>query len=1790
MKPHYCISLLLGAIMFFSCSDKNAIHVFNKNFIDEIDPHQTLVITIDKDIAPDSIIERWMDEPLLTIEPQVKGKYKFSSPRDIVFSPEQGFAANTEYTINFSENILKFTHKKYTITKKTQFKIHTPSFVLSSAAASWAADTNNIDYPFIKVNMHFTYEVNPSDLAASLKMECAGKTYPYKLVQTESSNEFTAIINDVTNLEGNKMTITVGAGLKPFGATTGIDKPLINEITIPEKGVLEIQDVRTDIDGSNGIIHVYTSQQVWGRTLTGNYSLTPKKETTLTITDFGFDLSGEFNPGETYELKINTNVRGVVGGKLKEEYKNNILFGDLSPGISFPNKKAVYLTSKGSKTIAVNITNIKKVTVKIFKIYENNITRFMQSTSNYYSEYENAYSYYGDLEDMGDVIYEKEFETSNLPKYRNMRMLQLNTDERQMYKGIYYVQVKGSDSYYQRATKLVSMSDIGLIVKQGRDHVLICANSIATAQAMPGVKINLISNNNQTMTTVTTNGDGVAMVKDLAKLAPGFRLAMVTADNGGDFNYMYLNNARTDLSRFEVAGMNENATGLQAFIYGDRDLYRPGETIHFNTVVRNAKWDPVPDLPIKIKILLPNGNEFQNVRKNLNAQGAVTTDFMTSAGSVTGVYTIEVYTGNDVLLQSKSINIEEFMPDRIKVVLSTDKENYKQNENIDFKIQADNLFGTPATNRSYKTQTTFSLKYFSSKKFPDYNFYIHHDKTFSSIESEGKTDDRGSATQKIAIPDYEDMGVLQARVFATVFDENGRPVNRVKNLDVFTQEVFFGIHLTDYYYDTQKPMTLQVVGVDKAGEAKASAANVIIIRHEFYNVIEHSGDYTRYVSKSMDNTVYDKQVNISGETPITFTPTVSGEYEIRVRRDGSDTYISQYFYCYGWGYTDNNSFEVNNEGNIDVVFDKEKYTSGDKAHVLLKTPFAGKILVTVERNNVFDYFILQSDKKSAQLDIPIKDDYLPNIYVSATLFRAVDDQSAMPLTVAHGYASALVEKTSNKINVSINVVEKSRSNTKQTIQVKTNQPNAEITIAAVDEGILQIKNFQTPDPYNFFYAKRALEVGSFDMYPYLFPEYSRKAATGGDGYDLKNRTNPLPNKRVQLVSFWSGILHTDASGNVSYTVDIPQFSGDLRVMAVVYKNKSFGNAEKHVKVADPIVLSASLPRFCSPGDQVNMYVTMSNTTSKEASVKVSVAADGALEAVDATQQNITIGANQESVVFFKVNAKNMIGNGKVRVVASAIGEQFVNETQLTVRPAASLQKRSDMGMLGAGTNTTVDLNDNFITQTRTARLVVSKNPVMAIGKHVKYLLGYPHGCVEQTVSKAFPQIYFAEISKTIYGTTSQLKTGENELNPKYNVQQAIRKLELMQLSNGGLTYWMGGDYECWWGSVYAAHFLVEAQKAGYDVNNGMLNRLFDYLNDKLKNKETEEYWYYKNGAMYKTRFVKRENIYALYVLALSGKARVATMNYYKQNKELLNQDERYMLACSYFYSGDKNSYNQLLPQKFEDDYSAYAWGGSFYSPIRNEALALNCLVDADMNNTQVTGMIRHLIQQIKNREYLNTQEAAFAFLALGKISTKVNATKASANITRDGKTIASFTGNDVTIGTANAFGKVNIQVSGEGALYYFFESEGITADGSFRQEDSHLQVRRNFLNQYGQDIGNKVKQNDLVVVKITIKGDANDIENVVITDMLPAGFEIENSRITETNELPWLKNQDYPMYTDVRDDRINLYTTVTTSTRTYYYLCRAVTKGTFILGPVSADAMYNYDYRSYFGSGKMIVE
>lgn len=1787
-----CFILFLSA-----CSNKNKVLLVDTNAKDEVPDLGNLHFTFDKNLMPDSMLGKWDTMQYITFEPEIRGRFRWENPNELVFSPEAPLSPATSFKGQVTDKILLYT-KKLSLGKCIPINFHTPFVMLQSANAMWNVSDGNASTAFPQIDLYFNYVIIPNQLKHLLSLEVDGQKRDFNIQTTSEDSKISiSLLNMKMDDKDLSVKLKIAKGLVPIGGNNPLANNIETTINITSPFNLSVVNVEADHDGTRGTIKVYTSQQPLAENINSYISLNAKVNFKTDVTNDGFVISSDdFDVAKSYVLTLKSGLKGKIGGTLRDDYTNNVAFGKLEPRISFASSKGLYLSNRGSKNIEVSIVSVKKVKVIISKIYANNLLasqRYGYRPSENYSEGDEegdgdgeSYSYYSNAV-LGDVIYSKEIETKTLPRFGNNRLFKFDLEDKlKEFKGIYHISIQSMDDYWIKDSKFISFSDIGLVAKEADNKILIFANSIQTAEALGGVSVTAVGDNNQTIGTAVTDAQGVAQIELKKKGFSGFRSAMITAKSGDDFNYLPFNSTHVETSRFDVGGKRPNSTGLDAFVYAERDIYRPGEKINLSVIARDWKWKNVGEIPLKMKLVLPNGKDLKTLKKTLNDEGSLEAQIELSPSAITGSYTFEVYTSNDVLLTSKNILVEEFMPDRIKVNADLDKKFLRSKETVNLAIHAENFFGPPAADRNYQVEIQMREKYFYAEKFGGYNFnlsdrYNNYDK----IEKEGKTDEKGNAAASLTA-DYSDKGVLEADFYTTVFDETGRPVNRKSSIDIFTQDVFYGIGNNDYYYHPlNKNIAFPLVALDKDQKPLSNTrAHIQVIKHDYYTVLAKSGEYFRYESKKDDKTIIDQEITINGEGTIyNFIPRTPGEYEIRLAKPGVNSYVSNGFYSYGWyGGYNNSNFEVNNEGNIDIETDKKSYLAGENAKVLFKTPFNGKLLVTVENDNVIEYQYVEVTNRAASIALNLKAEYLPNAYISATLIKP-NKESDMPLTVAHGFKAIMVEETRRKMDVQIFAEKSVRSRTHQKVRVKA-APNAKITLAAVDEGILQITNYKTPDPYGFFYSRRALGVTSFDLYPLLFPELKGSiSSTGGDA-EMAKRTNPMQNKRVKLVSYWSGIATANANGDANFEFDIPQFSGQLRLMAVAYRADAFGNKADEMTVADPVVISTALPRFLSPKDTVLMAVTVTNTTANSTDATATVKLTGPLHVVGSNTQTVSLKSKAEQRLKFNIVADPKIDVAKVAVEVKALNEKFSDETDITIRPAASLQKHTGSGGIDGGKSQKIDFSVNkFIPSSADYQLIVSKNPVLEIGDQIWNLVEYPYGCSEQTVSAAFPQLYFGDLSELMNMNKSV------KVNANYNVQEAIRKLKMRQLYNGAITLWDNEGSENWWATVYAAHFLQEAQKAGFEVDRSMLDNIYTYLVNRLKSRETVGYLYNRN---LRKQIAPKEVAYSLYVLALAGKPQISTMNYYKENSSLLALDSKYLLSAAFALAGDKGKFRELLPSSFTGEVSVAETGSCFYSDLRDEGVALNAILEVDPQNPQVGIMAKHLSQNLKERYWLSTQERAFAFLALGKIARQANKANLNVSVKVNGKEIAHNDGSTLKL-TSKQLGGNSVEVSttGTGKLYYFWQAEGISADGSFKEEDSYMKVRKRFYDRYGRQItGNTFKQNDIVIVCLTLENSySRNIDNIVITDLLPAGFEIENPRTKEIPGMDWIKNDETPTQMDVRDDRINLFVDLGPRVQNYYYAVRAVSTGNYVMGPVMADAMYNGEYHSYNGGGKVKV-
>ncbi|MGD0338839.1 MAG: alpha-2-macroglobulin [Bacteroidota bacterium] len=1801
--------LLLLAVMIVSCSRNTVdlLRVTSPLPTGVLSNTSVIALTFSRGVVPADSANQWTSTPYIEFTPTIPGKFVWQDSTTLVFSPDGPLPGDMKFTGRINTALLvRMSHAK-SYDGNDQFTFSTESFTLKSAEFFYdrIGDKRLVG---IKANLEFSYLVNPQDVLGHMKILIDNAPAQNPKVMTQEKNKVIALeVGTVTQRE-KEIVVSIdfdGSLISPETSTRiKLDKPYIYKL--PPLGELAIYGHEVGFDGTTSWIKIRTSQEVDPNTVKPFITIDPVREYTVQSDNQAFSVKGKFEPGTAFHLVVKKGLESVLGGKTQNDYEADILIGDIKPSFRFTSASGVYMLLGGQKSLEVKTMNIPKLIVRVSQIFQNNLVFFLDGGRSYGYDYD----YYNE-EDEGTSIRKYRYSVGNYGRrlgdttltIKNLKNQEVtstfNLDRflQNGYKGYYLVEIADSSQPWKTTAKLISISDIGLIVKGSSDEVLVFATSLETNNPSSGVLVSLISTNNQVISSQKTNSDGLAKFSPMETLAKNFALKLITAELDNDFNFINLQDYRVETSRFEVDGKREAESEYDAYLYGDRNLYRPGEKVFVSGIIRNLTQELPARMPVHVKIFNPQGTVVKEIQCTLNDEGSFETNYQTLMTAETGDYRFEVYTGNGSFLGSYSVSVEDFVPDRLKVNLKASSETSRPGNKIIYDLLALNFFGPPAAGRNWEFEGTFDNIPYRSKNFPAYRFADDAATNYTAKPEvyNGTTDNEGKALIEFPLPkDLTSTGVLRVRGRVAVFDESGRPVYQIANTTVYPKDYYIGVvNEGDYYVSPNTAQKMDLIAVDQDDKPiKGFKAKIDLLRYEWHSVLrQHQGTNTlRYVSEKREIVAKSEIVTLS-DTPLEYTYSVprSGEYVIRVSKVNDTGYNEFSFYSYSWaGTSDITSYEINPEARVEMVFDKSIYAPGEKAKVLFQTPFGGKMLVTVERNLVFTYRYLDVVDNAASMEIPIEDEYLPNVYVSVVLFRKVKDQN-IPLMAGHGFMPLMVEKKSNRLNVTINAPDKIRPKTKQKVSVGLGgEKDVFVTLAAVDEGICQVKNYRTPAPYEHFYAKKALETETYDFFKDLLPEpvkgKDRSSSGGGEEEKVAQRVNPLGVQRFKPLALWSGILRTNGNGEADVILDIPEFSGELRLMALAYKGDRFGSAQKGMKIADPIVITPALPRFLSPNDSIIMPITAFNTTEKPVKLTFDIETSGGIVPVTRSA-TLELKANQERYVNVTLKSTYQIGKGVVKVSTRAFGEKFESATELPIRPISPFVAEGITGIIDGGGSANHEVEDVYLPYGRKSHITLSPFPVANFAKELKYLVGYPHGCIEQTTSKAFPQIYLRDIAVLL--DPSILKEGS----PTYFVNEAITKITSMQMHDGTFSYWPGGDYTNQWTTVYATHFLLEAKKAGYAVSENTLKAALNAIAQIARSKATIDYYYYQNNKTVIKRIADKSALYALYVLALGGVPEKSLMDFYRTEKSLLTTDTRYLLAGAFALCGDRKTFNEVLPPEFLVEEAERTSGWNYDSPIRANALILNVLMDTDLNNENIPRYMEYLSKAYHGYYWCSTQDNAFTLLAFGKAARMATSTKLEGSISINGKNY-SYKGGNQKFDIEPYGKKVTLSMKGQGRVYYSLVTEGIRKDGRIKIEDKNLQIRREFFDRNGSPVDlSAVKHNTLIVVRLTLNSNVDYLENVAITDLLPAGFEIENPRLVENTGYNFIKNATTPQYLDIRDDRINLYTSFKAGDRRhiFYYMVRAVTQGEFQYAPVVAEAMYNADYYSASGQTKLKI-
>ncbi len=871
---------------------------------------------------------------------------------------------------------------------------------------------------------------------------------------------------------------------------------------------------------------------------------------------------------------------------------------------------------------------------------------------------------------------------------------------------------------------------------------------------------------------------------------------------------------------------------------------------------------------------------------------------------------------------------------------------------------------------------------------------------------------------------------------------------------------------------------------------------------------------------------------------------------------------------------------------------------GGQAQVIVRSPFPGQLLLTIETENVLFHKVLTMTQSHISIPIDILESYRPNAYVSATVIQPVHSKAPWKIHRAFGVTRLAINNNDQKLKIKIQtkkeILPKNKIRVEAKVLTPQNKPakNARVTLLIVDEGILQLTNFSPPDPFSFFHRNRALNVFVSDLYGELFPEIPKinpKSSVGGDGGYEPRHLTPLSIQRMKNVALVSKVLRCDENGNVKVDFRLPEFTGQLRVMAIAHSKKFFGSASKPIFVKSPLMLQSTTPRFAANNDHFEIPIVIFNHTGSEGIANLSIELDNKSPVYfpHSSERKInfttnSIPDNAQTVITIPLKAKNKMGIARLKIKAQLNGQEYQQNLIFPIRPACPSISEGGYATLKPHQDFKIRIPEKWIEGTTQLNIHVTPFPTLNLTKALDYLNEYPHGCAEQTVSTTFPLIGLQKLGEKIF---------PEPFNTQYihqRVETALNRLISMQTAEGGLAMWPGYTESWSWASVYATHFITEAENAGFSIPTDFRDRLLNYVR-KLLNESSDQ------------PNILEIQAYACFVLAKAGYPQRSMMSrledIFQRPSTLptsisssIHPSTRFYLALAWLYSGRRDLALKLIPQNLPHPRQNRDLSGNIGSPIRDQAILIQSLIELDPQNPALPKLVKELAQAGGEKKWQSTQDHAFALLALGSYlkETDFGEPFTSAELWAGTEKI-SETGNGDSLlwNSSNKFlnGKeFSVKISGAEKTkgYVAWSITGLAKEPPLN-EDHGISVRKRYLDQQGHAIAlDKICSGDLIQVEIHLECPLG-YDNMVIEDLLPAGLEIENPRLATSASILKDPTQTTFMdsHIDIRDDRLVLYGKMLDKGKAQYtYLARAVTPGTFTVPPVKAECMYDISINS----------
>ncbi len=1725
-------------------------------------------------------IGQWMDSGPVLFSPGVKGEFCWTAASELSFRPSDGWAACVPFAAVFEDDLRSLEGKPLDGNRTTAFQ--------SSPLALLDVRQSNVgDVASVQLDFEFSQAVSPSILRKYLTVrDAAGKEV--KVLSSGNAAPRKTIRVSMDAIVEGELEVTVRKGLTSTAGPLGLGQDAVRQVDVSrDLRVLRIAAKSKPFEP--GQVEVAFNAPVDPAVAKAFLGIKPEMDFSVEARDSWsgrqyLRILGDFKAGEQYTVSFRKGLVSEQAALLEKDDARTVYFPWHRSAVEF-SARGTYLSPQGNLSIPFKAVNAGKCSVKINRIYSNNLVQLVMRQSG-----RSGYYYGSTYQGLDQPVCEFELPVDAAANEIVERNLELR-DRLDGKTGAFHIEIKGERG--GQTSHDVVVSDLGLSLRQSGKDMLVWVNSIRTLDPVAGASVRILSEENQLLLSGETGADGLLRLDPEAMLSEG-KPFLVVVEHGDDLTYMQLDGSQVNL-RGMAGDRSYLDKGYEAFLFTDRGIYRPGETVHCKAVVRERDAVCPEAFPLELAVIRPDGKTDRTLNGMLGEYGAVEFTIPLADYVATGKYHLQTkMPGGDVCIGGLTVSVEEFVPPQIRTTLQISRDRIAAGADFKFKVAGQHLFGRPAAGMPVRARIDFMPCGFAPAAWADYAFgdarrefeTVQKALGKKRLDADGEMEFSAEISTKWRPP-----AAIKAVVSGSVQESGGRTVTEYGSRIVDVYPSYVGIRRPDESLEVGNTHSFDLVVVAPDGSlvAGSGALKTKVEKLNWVTVLRKEGDHYAYRSEQQASEIESRDVVVvNGRASVEFAALHAGDYRLVVEDEKSTAASSLEFQIHApgqrWG-----ERSMAAPDRVGLELDHETYRVGDTARLSIHSPFPGKALLTVESDTILLHRVMELTNNTAEVKLPVEAAYRPNVYCSVSVVRPALPEEVWGQHRAAGRIPLIVEQPEKRLSVAMELPAEMRPGMKLEIPLLVHDAEgagckSEIVLAAVDEGICMLTGFKTPDPYDYFFGPRLPGMELHDLYARLMPEAmdhvagAASAPGGGMLAAIGKRLNPIKARRFKPVALWSSSVETDTNGQARVVFDVPEFTGQLRVMAVVIDRFRFGSAEQSVLVKRPLVVQSSLPRFLAPEDVFTMPVRVYNESKQDDDVAVSVACEGPLEC-DAAASRIFLAGGSATNLEFHLKTAAMPGKAVCKLTAEMGPEHYVEDVEIAVRPAAPRTVFCGYGKVEAGTETDVSIPGKWLEGTGEASLWISALPAVKLGGSLDYLIDYPCGCLEQTTSKSFPLLYLSElVEQTRPGWLG--KDGTTEF-----VNAGIYRILSMQNSHGGFSLWPnGGTYE--WGSIYATHFLVEASRAGYTVPKDRLEEALDYVENKVRNASFDH-----NGWDYNAS-------YGCLVLALGGRPQHGTMARLCEKWNGLRYDTRINLVSAALAAGQRRQAVELLDRLGGSSSVSVPVesGGSLRSAVRGNAFLLSALLDVDPENGKIPVLVRWLEDAQSNGRWSHTQDNAMALMALGKYTKQLAAKQkpVSGRVSWGGGAhrVGFEDREELRVALESLRGE-NVQVEnhGEGDLFLCWKSEGVSADGETDEHDRGVRIRRSLLDLNGKDVDPmRLTQGELYIVKLNLSAD-RWLENMVIEDLLPAGLEVENSALKTSESVRRAGDmQTLPVqHLDIRDDRVLVFPGAFDGGKSYCYALRAVTVGEFVWPAVSASCMYNPEIESVSGKGTIRI-